>query len=87
MKQFIMLLSLLGITSGAQAALVTIGFEEFTVGATTPDQFTALQSKGFDIRGNLSEFPGEIEPASVLIGDNGTQAFGGQVSGFGQDPK
>jgi hypothetical protein len=72
--------------AATQAAPVVIDFEEFNLGdsaggGATGNQWPPLQSQGFSVSGFLV-----FDPAEIVTGTNtGTKAFGGTVSGFGQD--
>ncbi len=71
------------LSAGAQAAPVTIDFEEFSVPQDFPG-VTTVQSQGFDIYGQAV---GLFGPEDVFLktGANGTVVFGGYVESHSQD--
>ncbi|MEJ2139915.1 MAG: VPLPA-CTERM sorting domain-containing protein [Gammaproteobacteria bacterium] len=76
------------LSAGAQAAPVTIDFEEFNVGDGGGSVYDTpvLTSQGYELTGYGGP-GGPYTSTEVLIGTNtgGTNAYGGSISGFGQD--
>jgi len=78
--------SLLFLGGAIQASATTIDFEEFAVGHGSGDPYLPFQSKGYDISGYTIDgiFDGPMA-VSVITGNNGTNAFGGESGAIGQD--
>ena len=76
------------LSAGAQAAPVTIDFEEFNIGDGGGSVFATpiLASQGYELTGSGGP-GGPFTSTEVLTGTNtgGTNAYGGSISGFGQD--
>ena len=76
------------LSAGAQAAPVTIDFEEFNIGDGGGSVFDTpiLASQGYELTGSGGP-GGPFTSTEVLTGTNtgGTNAYGGSISGLGQD--
>jgi hypothetical protein len=79
---------LLFILGSAQAAPVTIDFEEFNIGDGGGSVFDTpiLASQGYEFTGDGSP-EGPFTSTEVMTGTNtgGTNAYGGSIGGLGQD--
>jgi hypothetical protein len=78
------------LSTGAQAAPVTIDFEEFNIGdgggSVLDDPVPILASQGYEFTGSGGP-GGPFTSTEVITGTNtgGTNAYGGSISGLGQD--
>ncbi len=76
------------LSAGAQAAPVTIDFEEFNIGDGGGSVFDTpiLASQGYELTGSGGP-GGPFTSTEVLTGTNtgGTNAYGGTIGGLGQD--
>jgi hypothetical protein len=80
---------LLFILGSAQAAPVTIDFEEFSIGdggGSILPNYPVLASQGYELTGDGGP-GGPYSSTEVLTGTNtgGTNAYGSSISGLGQD--
>jgi len=76
------------LSAGAQAAPVTIDFEEFNIGDGGGSVYDTpiLASQGYELTGSGGP-GGPFTSTEVLTGTNtgGTNAYGGSIGGLGQD--